>query len=48
MTPAAFKSHRGADMRNEAAALKPHFLDLRALLDVPVPANDPTGATYAF
>lgn len=37
-----------ASTRNETAGSKPHFLDLCALLDVPLPTDDPTGAIYAF
>ncbi len=37
-----------ASTRNETANSKPHFLDLCALLDVPLPTDDPTGAVYAF
>ncbi len=37
-----------ASTRNETAGSKPHFLDLCALLDVPLPTDDPTGAVYAF
>jgi type II restriction/modification system DNA methylase subunit YeeA len=48
MTPDEFVARWAANTRNEAAASKPHFLDLCTLLDVPVPATDPTGATYAF
>jgi type II restriction/modification system DNA methylase subunit YeeA len=48
MTPDEFVSRWAANTRNEAAASKSHFMDLCALLDVPVPASDPTGATYAF
>jgi hypothetical protein len=33
---------------NEAAASKAHFPDLCALLQVPPPHSDPTGATYTF
>ena len=37
-----------SNARNEAAASKAHFLDLCALLEVPPPHIDATGATYAF
>jgi hypothetical protein len=48
MTPESFIAIWRANTRNEAAGSKPHFLDLCALLDVPPPHSDPTGATYAF
>ncbi len=48
MTPESFIATWQASTRNEAAGSKPHFLDLCALLDVPTPQSDPTGATYAF
>ncbi len=48
MTPETFISTWQANTRNEAAASKAHFLDLCALLEVPPPHSDPTGATYAF
>lgn len=48
MTPDAFIAKWASNTRNEAAASKEHFLDLCALLDVPTPNSDPTGATYAF
>jgi len=48
MTPESFIATWQANTRNEAAASKAHFLDLCALLDVPPPQSDPTGATYAF
>ena len=48
MTPDAFIAKWAVNTRNEAAASKEHFLDLCALLDVPTPNSDPTGATYAF
>jgi hypothetical protein len=38
----------GASTLNEAAAAKPHFLDLCAVLGVPPPTDDPDGSTYAF
>ncbi|TCZ61302.1 class I SAM-dependent DNA methyltransferase [Roseicella aquatilis] len=48
MTPDAFIAKWQANTRNEAAASKEHFLDLCALLGVPTPNSDATGATYAF
>jgi len=48
MTPELFVAKWSANTRNEAAASKEHFLDLCALLDVPTPNSDATGATYAF
>jgi hypothetical protein len=48
VTPESFIATWQASTRNEAAGSKPHFLDLCALLDVPTPQSDPTGATYAF
>src|SRR5450759_4634305 len=48
VTPDEFVSKWDANTRNEQAASKEHFLDLCALLDVPTPNSDPTGATYAF
>ncbi len=44
----AFIRRWEASTRNEAAAAKPHFLDLCAVLDVPTPTDDPDGSTYAF
>ena len=48
MEPEQFIEKWRANTRNEAAASKEHFLDLCALLDVPTPNSDATGATYAF
>ena len=48
MTPDAFITTWQANTRNEAAGSKAHFNDLFALLGVPTPQSDPTGATYAF
>ena len=48
MTPDGFVAKWDANARNEQAASKEHFLDLCALLDVPTPNSDATGATYAF
>ena len=45
MTPESFISTWQANTRNEAAASKARFLNLRTLLDVPPPHSDPT---YAF
>lgn len=38
----------GESSRNEAAAAKPHFIDLCDFLDVPRPTDDPDGSVYAF
>ena len=48
MTPETFITTWQANTRNEQAASKAHFLDLCAMLGVPTPQSDPTGATYAF
>ncbi len=48
MDAETFIKRWGASIRNETAGSKPHFLDLCALLDVPLPTDDPTGAIYAF
>ena len=48
MTPDQFISKWSANTRSEAAASKEHFLDLCALLGVPTPNSDATGASYAF
>jgi type II restriction/modification system DNA methylase subunit YeeA len=48
VTPETFIATWQPNTRNEAAASKAHFLDLCALLEVPPPHSDPTGATYAF
>ncbi len=48
MTPDQFIGKWSASTRSEAAASKEHFLDLCALLGVPTPNSDATGASYAF
>jgi hypothetical protein len=48
MTPDQFISKWSENTRSEAAASKEHFLDLCALLGVPTPNSDATGASYAF
>lgn len=48
MGPNEFVTKWAANMRSEQAASKEHFVDLCALLVVPTPNSDPTGATYAF
>jgi hypothetical protein len=48
MTPDTFIATWQPNARNEAAASKAHFLDLCALLEVPPPHSNPTGAIYAF
>ena len=46
--PDTFIKRWDCSTRNEAAAAKPHFLELCALLDVPPPTEDAHGTTYAF
>jgi phage anti-repressor protein len=48
VTPEAFIAKWRANTRSEAAASKEHFTDLCALLGVPSPNTDATGAAYAF
>ena len=48
MTPEQFIAKWSANTRSEAAASKEHFLDLCALLGVPSPNTDASGAAYAF
>lgn len=48
MTPESFIATWQNSTLTEAAGSKAHFQDLCALLGVPPPQSDPTGATYSF